>query len=56
MPIRPENKIRYPKNWPEISLRRRIDVGWRCEGRPDFPECRAENGKPHPEPGVPVAR
>jgi len=51
MPIRPENKIRYPKNWPEISLRRRIDVGWRCEGRPDFPECRAENGKPHPDTG-----
>lgn len=37
MPIRPENKDRYPKNWPEISQRIRKRVGNKCE------ECRVEN-------------
>lgn len=31
-PIRPENRDRYPGNWPEISLGIRRDrAGWRCE-------------------------
>lgn len=52
MPIRPENKARYPKDWPAISLRIRSErAGWRCEGSPAFPDCRAENGKPHPFTG-----
>lgn len=49
MPIRPENRARYPKDWPEISARVRARAGNRCEGSPAFPDCRAENGKPHPE-------
>jgi len=32
MPIRPENRARYPKNWPEISRRIRFErAGNRCE-------------------------
>lgn len=31
MPIRPENKDRYPKDWPDISQRVRAAAGWKCE-------------------------
>lgn len=31
MPIRPENRARYPENWPEISQRIRQRARWRCE-------------------------
>lgn len=31
MPIRPENKARYPKDWPAISRRIRERAGNRCE-------------------------
>jgi hypothetical protein len=38
-PIRPENKHRYPADWPEISLRIRTErAGGRCE-------CRGECGR-----------
>lgn len=39
MPIRPENKGRYPKNWPQISKAIRDRAGQRCE------RCRAPNGQ-----------
>lgn len=51
MPIRPENRARYPKDWKAISLRIRERAGNRCEGSPDFPTCRAKNGRPHPDTG-----
>ncbi len=54
MPIRPENRARYPKNWSEISQARREAAGWRCEGSPDYPECRAVAYEPHPETGSKV--
>jgi len=54
VPIRPENKARYPKDWKRISAAVREDAGNRCEGSPSFPDCRAENGKPHPETGAKV--
>lgn len=38
MPIRPENRTRYPKNWSEISLRIKTRAGWRCE-------CEGECGR-----------
>lgn len=55
MPIRPENKARYPDNWkseirPSILER----AGHKCEGSPDFPDCRAVNYEPHPETGSKV--
>jgi hypothetical protein len=44
MPIRPENRARYPKDWKAISLAARERAGNRCEGSPDFPDCRVANG------------
>ncbi|WP_199085980.1 hypothetical protein [Bosea sp. ASV33] len=37
MPIRSENKARYPKEWPAISAKIRERAGQRCE------ECGVEN-------------
>lgn len=37
MPIRPENKSRYPKDWPAISRRVRERAGNKCE------DCGVEN-------------
>jgi hypothetical protein len=51
MPIKPENKARYPRNWREIVEEIRERSGNRCEGSPAFPDCRAPNGKPHPVTG-----
>ena len=39
MPIRLENRDRYPPDWPEISSRVREEAGQRCEA------CAAPNGK-----------
>ncbi len=61
MPIRPENKARYPKNWKEIE-RVRARSKDRCEFRLDkfnqvyseksekvaTKRCTAKNGQPHP--------
>ena len=54
MPIRPENKARYPKDWKSISKRIRDNAGNVCEGSPAYPDCRAVNGEPHPETGSKV--
>lgn len=66
MPIRPENRAKYPKDWPEISRRIRFE---RAEGRCEkmlpgriLPNnsvltpyrCNAEHGKPHPDTGSTV--
>ena len=48
MPIRPERRALYPKDWPAISLARREAAGWKCEW------CPAEQGKPHPVTGSKV--
>lgn len=48
MPMRRE---RYAADWEAISRRVRERAGWRCEGTPRFPECRAQNGQPHPVTG-----
>jgi hypothetical protein len=57
MPIRPENRARYPKNWKAISLHIRSErAGDRCEctgqcgddhrrGDSSFGRCGAPNGK-----------
>jgi len=44
MPIRPENRDRYPANWREIRARILERAGNCCEGSPAFPDCRAPNG------------
>ena len=55
MPIRPENRARYPKDWP---LRSRFVRFSRAKNRcerirvgPFIVGCGAENGKPHPLTG-----
>lgn len=54
MPIRPENRERYPKDWKAISKRIREDrAGNRCEcegecGTDHAGRCDALNGEPHP--------
>ena len=52
MPIRPENRKRYPKNWPEISVRIRVvRAKNQCEQTINGERCAALNGKPHPITG-----
>ena len=51
MPMRREL---YPDNWEEISLAVREAAGWRCQGSPDYPDCRAQQGQPHPVTGSKV--
>lgn len=52
MPIRPENKDRYPADWPEISTAIKVRAGWRCEclgecGRGTHPgRCPNLHGQP----------
>jgi 5-methylcytosine-specific restriction endonuclease McrA len=45
MPIRAENRARYPKDWKEISRSIRERAGNCCE------QCNAANGEPHPITG-----
>lgn len=50
MPIRPENRQRYPKDWPAISRRIRFErAGGQCEWVEDDRRCRARHNEPHPE-------
>lgn len=56
MPIRPENKALYPREWREISERIRfVRAGGRCEWRyPNGTRCRARHGRRHPVTGATV--
>ena len=45
MPIRAENRARYPSDWPALSLLIRQLALWQCQ------ECGAGNGEPHPLTG-----
>ena len=48
----PFDRSKYPDNWEELSRQIRFErAGGRCEGSPVYPECRAENGHPHPVTG-----
>lgn len=57
MPIRPENRHRYPANWGEISrMIRTVRAGDRCECRGECKRghrdrCSARNGADHPVTG-----
>ena len=54
MPIRPEQRDKYPKDWKDMSLRIRFDrAGGRCEctgqcGEHEGQRCQALHGEPHP--------
>ena len=54
MPVRPENRHRYPADWPNIRARILARARYSCEGSPAYPNCRAENNAPHPETGSEV--
>lgn len=54
MPIKAENKARYPADWKQISKRIRERAGNRCEGSPAYPDCCAANAQPHPVTGSKV--
>lgn len=54
MPIRPENRSRYPKDWRKVVERIRERSGDCCEGSPAYPDCRVENHTPHPVTGSEV--
>ena len=60
MPIRPENRHRYPKAWAKISKAIRHErAGNRCEcygecGHDHGGRCTAINGEPHPVTGSKV--
>ena len=57
MPISPANNAKYPGGsarsqlWRDLIEWVRLRSGNRCEGSPAYPDCRAENGKPHPVTG-----
>lgn len=48
MPIKPENRARYPAHWKDIRWAILQRAGHRCEGSPAHPDCRAANYEPHP--------
>ncbi len=61
MPISPERQKLYPGGsirsvvWiREYRLPTLERAGWRCEGTTQRPDCRAQDGKPHPETGSDV--
>lgn len=37
MPIKPENRALYPKEWPAVSLQAKVRADWRCQ----HPGCTA---------------
>lgn len=50
----PMDRSKYPPNWGEISWQVRNEAGWRCEGSPMYPDCRAAHRQPHPVTGSEV--
>lgn len=60
MPISPEQMRRYPggsirsEEWRLIRDGILLRAADRCEGSPAYPNCRAQNGKPHPVTGSKV--
>lgn len=60
MPIRPENKARYPKQWKAMVAEAAERSGGRCEcdgkcGQAhEGGRCAALNGQPHPDTGSKV--
>ncbi len=52
MPRRRINyRTQYPPTWREMVAQVRARSNNRCEGSPAYPDCKAENGKPHPVTG-----
>lgn len=54
MPIKPENRHRYPADWKAIRASILERAGHCCEGSPAYPDCRAKNGAIHDRTGSKV--
>ncbi|MCK5633257.1 hypothetical protein KAH94_05875 [bacterium] len=54
MRIRKVNKKLYSDSWPEIRLAVGERSGNRCEGSPEYPDCRVKNGDLHSVTGSKV--
>ena len=54
MPIKKENRCKYPPNWKSIRQEILKEANFQCEGSPKYPECRAKQYEPHPETGSKV--
>lgn len=60
MPISADRMKLYPgggthsKEWKAFRASLLERAGGKCEGTPQHPDCRAENGKSHPETGSAV--
>ncbi len=52
MPIK--DKSLYPDDWRQIRIRILDRAHDRCEGSPTYPDCRADNYRPHPVTGSKV--
>jgi len=52
IPIKPENRKRYPNNWREIRLEVLKRACYHCEGSPKYPDCKAKDHEPHPDTGA----
>ena len=51
MPIKPENRRRYPVDWKAIRGSILTRAGAHCEGSPKYPDCRAFQYGRHPVTG-----
>jgi len=51
MPIKKENRKRYPKNWKEIRTEVLKRACHHCEGSPQYPDCKVKNHSLHPVTG-----
>lgn len=51
MPIKAENRARYPKDWKAIRDAIVERARFCCEGSPAFPHCRAAQYSAHPVTG-----
>ena len=52
MPVKPENRKRYPKDWKRFAQLMKSAAGFRCQASPTFPDCKAVHGFPHPVTGA----
>lgn len=50
----PFNRADYADNWEQVSHAIKCRAGWKCEGSPAYPGCRARQYHPHPRTGSKV--
>ena len=48
----PMDRSKYPKDWEKIAYEVKDKAGWKCQGSPKYPDCRAEHRGLHPVTGA----